>query len=53
MFNLDLSIGNHNTEVEILDNIMGSGKTTEIIKWMDSKYTTEKFIVLFLIYRVK
>ena len=36
MFNLDLSIDNNNdsTEVEILDNIMGSGKTTEIIKWM-------------------
>ena len=46
MFNLDLSIDNNNenTEVEILDNIMGSGKTTEIIKWMDSKYATEKFI---------
>ena len=46
MFNLDLSIDNNNdsTEVEILDNIMGSGKTTEIIKWMDSKYATDKFI---------
>lgn len=31
-------------EVEILDGIMGSGKTTEVLKWIDKNYTTERFI---------
>lgn len=45
-FNNSLSSG-ANTEsitVEILDSIMGSGKTTNILKWIDDNNTTEKFI---------
>jgi len=31
-------------EIEILDSIMGSGKTTNIIKWMNSRHKEDKFI---------
>lgn len=31
-------------QVEILDSIMGSRKTTEILKWIDGHYTTDRFI---------
>ena len=41
---IDLDATAINAEVEILDNIMGSGKTTKILEWIDSKYATEKFI---------
>ena len=33
-----------NTVVEIIDNMMGTGKTTAILQWIDNKCNTEKFI---------
>ena len=33
-----------NTVVEIIDSMMGSGKTTAILQWIDNKCNTEKFI---------
>lgn len=35
---------NNVPEVEILDGIMGSGKTRGIIDWIDDNYKTERFI---------
>ena len=33
-----------NITVEILDSMMGSGKTTAILQWIDTKCNTERFI---------
>ena len=33
-----------NITVEILDSMMGSGKTTAILQWIDNKCNTERFI---------
>lgn len=38
------SFENQSITVEILDSIMGSGKTTEVLKWIDSIHSTERFI---------
>ena len=37
-----------NTVVEIIDSMMGTGKTTAILQWIDNKCNTEKFIYVSL-----
>lgn len=38
------SFENASITVEILDSIMGSGKTTEVLKWIDANHSSERFI---------
>lgn len=40
----NISFDSSSITVEILDSIMGSGKTTNILKWIDANNSTEKFI---------